>query len=198
MDHATFDRVVNELKDRIYSYAVYMTRDPADAQQIAQESFLRLWQHKNSVAVTDPDGNPTTAAARAWLLRTTHNLCVDRARQIQRAKVNAINGVAVPAKAGRVGRAVQADDSDGLFEQIASNEPDPERAVLAKQSMRELMRALGQLSETERSLILMREFQQMSYKQLAELLDAPMGTVKVRLHRARLALRKKLRPQGVN
>jgi RNA polymerase sigma-70 factor (ECF subfamily) len=72
MEPEGFERAVAENKDRIYSYAVMMLRNSAEAQDVAQETLVRLWEHRAAVV-------PETA--RAWLTRTAHNLCIDRIRR---------------------------------------------------------------------------------------------------------------------
>ena len=68
MENEAFERAVHAHKDRVHSYAVMMLRDVEEARDVAQEALVRLWNNRNKV---DPDG------ARPWLMRATHNLCIE-------------------------------------------------------------------------------------------------------------------------
>ena len=72
MDNKAFERTVCMNKDRVHSYATMMLRDPTEAQDVAQETMVRLWQHRETVRLD---------ASRSWLMRTAHNLCIDRMRR---------------------------------------------------------------------------------------------------------------------
>ena len=69
MDNRAFEEAVSLHKNRVHSYATMMLKDSAEAQDVAQESLVRLWQHRSSV---DEPG------ARSWLMKTAHNLCLKR------------------------------------------------------------------------------------------------------------------------
>src|SRR5580765_8505385 len=68
-----FEAAVLEHKDRVYNYARGILRDPEEAKDVAQESLIRLWRHRERV-VAGP-------GCRSWLFRSAHNLCVDRLRR---------------------------------------------------------------------------------------------------------------------
>lgn len=72
MDGDTYRQAVLTHKNRVFGYAVRLLGDRDDARDVAQEALMRLWEHREKV--------PELAAARAWLLKTAHRLCVDRAR----------------------------------------------------------------------------------------------------------------------
>lgn len=168
MDPRTFEQVVIEQKDRVHGYAAMMLRDGVEAQDIAQEALVRLWRNRDEV---DP------SLAGAWLLRTTRNLCVDRLRR----------------------RIVRAEVEDGpeVIERHGSTEPDPERLTGSSEAGRAVLRALGELSEADRSVVVLREIQGLPYEEIAATLGVPLGTLKARLHRARERLRAELVRVGV-
>jgi len=72
MDDGVYERIVMEQKDRLFGYSAMMLRDTAEAQDVAQEALVRLWQNRARV---EPEG------AHLWLRRTAHNLCIDRIRR---------------------------------------------------------------------------------------------------------------------
>jgi RNA polymerase sigma-70 factor, ECF subfamily len=169
MDSRAFEQAVLEHKDRVHGYAAMMLRDSAEAQDVAQEALVRLWTHRDEIE---------TSLAGVWLLRTTRNLCIDRLRR----------------------RSVRAEVADGpdVLERQAGSAPDPERIAGSGEASRALLRALEDLSEADRTVIVMREVQGLPYDEIASTLGVPLGTLKARLHRARERLRTELVRVGVS
>ncbi|MCU0232001.1 MAG: RNA polymerase sigma factor [Acidobacteria bacterium] len=163
MEAEAYRQAVLELKDRVFGYAAQLLRDREEARDVTQEALVRLWEHRESVA--DP------AAAKPWLLRTAHNLCIDRLRQRRARGTAALDEVAEPA----------ADAGS------APDRPSDARALRA-----EVERALGRIPPRDRALLLLREVHGHSYEELAALVDAPIGTLKSLLHRARARLRREV------
>lgn len=162
-----FERVVAEQKDRIFSYAVALLRERAEAQDVAQEALIRLWRHRETVG---PAGAPL------WLRRTAHNLCIDHVRRRRsRGEVD-------------VERSEAKDGDPG---------PGPVRLAESAELGREIERALGALPLGDRAVLVLREVQGLPYDEIAGILDLPLGTLKARLHRAREALRRRLIRAGV-
>jgi len=167
MEQEAYERVVMEQKDRIFSYASMMLRNPEEAQDVAQEAMIRLWKHRTGV---DREG------AHRWLRRTAHNLCIDRMRR-------------------RKSRPESPDDE--ALERGADGSPNPQRLAESSELAGALERALGALPERDRAVIVLREVQGLPYNEIAEVLGVPLGTLKARLHRARDLLRAKLVRAGV-
>jgi RNA polymerase sigma-70 factor (ECF subfamily) len=117
-----FERAVRENKDRIYSYAAMMLRNPADAQDVAQETMVRLWQHRHSV---------DQETARAWLTRTAHNLCIDRIRRL-RVRNEVVPGDERPAADAGPGplRLAASRELAALLAQAVAELPPDYRAVV--------------------------------------------------------------------
>jgi RNA polymerase sigma-70 factor (ECF subfamily) len=162
-----YERVVMEHKDRVFGYASAMLRNPAEAQDVAQEALIRLWNHRAEV---DSEG------AHRWLRRTAHNLCIDRLR---RAKCR------------------PEDPAGDDLERGADHSPSPLRRAEASEVGRALGTALAALPERDRAVILLREVEGLAYEEIAEILEVPLGTLKARLHRAREHLRARLVRAGV-
>lgn len=163
MEAEAYQRAVLELKDRVFGYAVQLLRDREEARDVTQEALIRLWEHR--AAVADP------AAARPWLLRTAHNLCIDRLRQRRARGTASLDDVAEPA---------------------AGPASAPDRPAEARSRRAEVERALARIPPRDRALLLLREVHGHSYEELAALLDAPVGTLKSLLHRARARLRREV------
>ena len=168
MQELEYESVVTMYKDRVHSYAMTILRNPAEAQDAAQEALIRLWQNRSSVPV---DG------ARPWLLRTTHNLCIDH---IRRRKVRS-----------------EVGDGDDFVETRPDAAPGPEQLAESGDLRRSIDQALAALSPEDRAVIVMREVQSLPYDEIALALNVPLGTLKARLHRARERLRTKLYRTGV-
>ena len=150
-------------KDRLHTYATWMLRNREDARDVAQEALLRLWTHRTVV----PPG-----AARTWLLRTAHRLCVDRLRR-------------------RNGHGEVLLDPDAMVRPLGGS--DPSAAIRLGEVRTGVAEGLAALPDRDRALLVLREMQGMSYQEIAEVIGRPVGTVKVALHRARGRLREVLR-----
>lgn len=159
-----FERLVHRHQDRVYSYARCYLSSEADAQDVTQEVFLRLWHHVDGV---EED------RVLHWLLRVARNACIDVLRS------------------RRSGRALFVLESDGLDDLLDLGPgPDTDCEHIDFQDL--LRRALERMGEPYRSILILREIQDLKYEDISEALDLPLNTVKVYLHRARKALRDRL------
>jgi RNA polymerase sigma-70 factor (ECF subfamily) len=163
MTTADFEGAVSQFKDRVHSYARHMLRDAEEAKDVAQECLVKLWQNRDRV-----DAGP---ACRSWLLRSAHNLCIDRMRR------RSIRG--------------EVSHGDDAFEPV-DPAPGPERRASSSQAGRILEQALSGLSDRDRAIVLLREVEGLPYEEIATLLDLNMGTLKATLHRTRDKLRREL------
>ncbi len=145
-------------QDRVWSLALYLLGDRGEAEDVTQEAFTRLWQHRE--AMSDQRAGP-------WLLRVTRNLCLDRLRQ----------------------RRPQVDLEDAALE---SANPDPSQGLQQLRLADRLGLAIAGLKEPQRSLVILRDLQQRSYEELAEVTGLSLPQVKTYLHRARQRLRDQL------
>lgn len=167
MNREAFEQVARSQKDRVFGYATRMLRRRPEAQDVVQEALVRMWQHRDKI---DSD------TAAFWLRRTTHNLCIDR---IRRRKAN-------PEVDAGVQEELSADRAAG-----------PVRLAESGELGRLIEAALGRMPQRDRAVLLMREVDGMPYREISEILDIPLGTLKARLHRAREQLRGKLVRAGV-
>jgi len=167
MNDGGFENAVREHKDSLHGYAFWMLRDRDDARDVAQEAMVRLWQHRSEV----PD-----EAAKAWLLRTAHHLCVDRLRR----------------------RAVRSGpDMEDVAPVLKDPSPTPLRSASSREAGKGIADALASLSERDRAIVLLREVHGMPYDEIARTLDMNLGTLKATLHRARERLREYLVHAGI-
>lgn len=167
-----FQALVEEHRDRVYSLACYLLGDREEAADATQEVFLRLW--RNLPELERSGGDRETLAP--WLLRVTRNCCFDlmRRRRTRRTVL---------------GHPEEADAVD----RTPADDPDPERLAASSDLGRHLRRAVQAMAEPYRSVLILREVQEMKYHEISETLEMPLNTVKVNIHRGRKMLRERLK-----
>jgi RNA polymerase sigma-70 factor (ECF subfamily) len=167
-----FEREAMPLMPNLYSAALRLTRNPSDAEDLVQETFLRAYRGFASFQ----EGTNL----RAWLYRILTNSFINTYRKKQREPVT-VEG---------------PDDVDEwyLFDRLGSRnvETSAESEVLDRIPDEDVQRALEALPEGFRMAVLLADVEGFSYKEIAEILDVPIGTVMSRLHRGRRALEKGL------
>ena len=166
-----FEELVRRYEKRVYVIALRSSGNPEDAADITQEVFLRAWR---SIENFRGDSGFST-----WLFRITMNICVDHARHRQTQP--------------QTTTLTTEDDEERPIHDTA---PTPEEQLDNKELGRELAAALAEISEEHRRIVLLRDVSGMSYSEIAEILEISEGTVKSRLARARIALRRILLQRG--
>lgn len=166
----TFESLVQQHKNRIYSYVCRLTNDSPDAEDITQEVFIRAYQSMHAFR--------HDAAVDTWLYRIATNLVIDRFRREKRAPQW------VP---------VSGDPDDAVLElPSTSRENDPQATAQLTELQRQVQRSIQSLPTKLRAVVVLHDMEGFSYEEVAETLGCPVGTVKSRLFNARLLLRKKL------
>ncbi len=174
-DQDAFAQLVEENQNRVYSLALRMVKNPDDAADLAQESFLSAWKGLERFQ--------GEAAFSTWLYRLTSNACLDFLRREKRRK-----------NAGTV-LYLDSDEENGTLD-LPDPTTDPHR-LLEQQEVRDGIEAgMAALSEEHRRVLALREISGLSYAEIGDLLGLEEGTVKSRISRARLALRKNLLESG--
>ena len=159
----TWDEVVREHADRVYRLAYRLSGNRADAEDLTQETFVRVFR---SLA----DYQPGTF--EGWLHRITTNLFLDMVRRRQRIRFDAL-----PEDAG---------------DRLASNEAGPERSYDEMHLDPEIQRALDALPADFRVAVVLCDLEELSYEEIAATLGIKVGTVRSRIHRGRVLLRQAL------
>src|SRR6266545_4438797 len=166
-----FEREVLPLLPNLYSAALRMTRNPADAEDVVQETYLRAYRGFS--------GFEEGTNLRAWMYRILTNTFINSYRKKQREPVT-----------------VQEDDLDEwyLFDKLGESgvEPSAEAELIRGMPDEDVQRALEALPEGFRLAVLLADVEGFSYKEIAEILGIPIGTVMSRLQRGRRALEKAL------
>ncbi len=173
-DRERFEAQVGPHLDGLFRGALRLTRNRANAEDLLQETFLRAWRSFH----TFQEGTNV----RAWLYRILMNAYIDSYR-----------------KATHEPEIVDQDDVDEFYLYSKAHESDeyrrtgnPEEVLLTNLMDANVVGALDSLPETYRSVVLLADVEGFSYKEIAEMLHIPIGTVMSRLHRARRQLQVKL------
>lgn len=163
--------------DMLYSTALRLTRSPVDAEDLVQDTLVRAYRFY--------DRFEAGTNFKAWLLRIQMNTFVNRYRRATRERQVFDGPMATPVGEGVMGRATMR----GLTDPVG----DAHRQIIA----REINRAFEQLSEDARAMVLLADVEELSYKEIAEVMGCPIGTVMSRLHRARKQLKASLQVHAV-
>ena len=171
-DQANFEQDAMQFASQLYSAALRMTRNPADAEDVVQETFLKAYRAYDSFQ----EGTNL----KAWLYRILTNTYINRYRKAQRR----------PSEV-ELGELQDLYLYRRLGEQSGATE-SAEAAALEQFVDADVIQALESLPENFRMPVLLADVEGFAYKEIAEMLDIPIGTVMSRLHRGRKALQKKL------
>jgi len=163
--------------DTLYSTALRLTRSPVDAEDLVQDTLVRAYRFY--------DRFEAGTNFKAWLLRIQMNTFVNRYRRATRERQVFDGPMAEPVGEGVMSRATMRALTDPVG--------DAQRQLVA----REINRAFEQLSEDARAMVLLADVEELSYKEIAEVMGCPIGTVMSRLHRARKQLQVALHQHAV-
>ena len=166
-DADAFEQLLLEHQKNVYNLCYRMAGNPDDAMDLSQETFLRAWRCL--------DQYQFASAFSTWLYRLCSNICIDFLRRRRRQQT-------VP---------LTFEDADGEEQTYAvpDVQPLPEEQVELKLTRETLAAAMAQLLPEHRAVLQLRVVNEMSYEQIADVLDIQIGTVKSRLSRARNQLK---------
>lgn len=173
-DQAAFEQLVVENQNRVYSLALRMLGDPEDAQDAAQEAFLNAWR-----ALPTFKGESSFST---WVYRLTSNACIDHLRRRKRRR--------------EVEAASLTGEEGERDWEPADHQADPALQTERRMAQEAVEEALQALPDHQREILVMRELSGLSYQEIGQVLELDLGTVKSRIARARLALKKILTAEG--
>jgi RNA polymerase sigma-70 factor, ECF subfamily len=177
-DMAAFSRLVTKYQDRVVNTCWRISGNMDDAQDLAQEAFLRAMQ--SIEAFQQKSGFYT------WLFRIAVNLSISHRRKAARVVKLSLHGPD--------GRWRSDHQAAKLVGRVTRDSDEPSSRLSAKETTALVTEGLEQLDDEYRSVIVLRDIEGFDYQQIAEILEMPIGTVKSRLHRARMDLRGRLAP----
>lgn len=156
---------------RIYNLCYRFTNSPEDAQDLTQDVFIRVYKSMGSYHIEK-------GAFTTWLTTLTRNLLVDHFRK---------------SKQDRVTDSIDAglreeDDSLSLGSRLEDPRPTPDDRLASKETQKMVQMALARISPDLREAVILRDLQDMDYKEIAQVLRVPEGTVKSRINRGRMEL----------
>ena len=172
-----FDRLVERHQDRVYGVIHRMVNDREKAMDLTQETFLRAWKGLGTFG--------GQSAFFTWLYRIARNVVMSSGRHdAARPKIRV--SLDEPASRNEDG-----DGRSGLDPEDAARLPGEH--LLAEERKNLVVEAIASLPSEFREIVILRDMRDQSYEAIAELLDIPLGTVRSRLHRARMELKERLR-----
>lgn len=172
-DRGALDSLIRKHERRAYQYAFRLTSNAEEAGDVVADAFVRVYS-----ALQNFKGQ---SAFTTWLYRILTNCYLDLRKKEKSRQTASLDTTLVTAE-GEVERQIE---DDGLTPHELFERGERERAV---------QDAVAELPEYQRAMIVMYHAESMSYEEIAEALDLPIGTVKSRLNRARLSLRQLLVP----
>ncbi|WP_312589196.1 RNA polymerase sigma factor [Corynebacterium dentalis] len=169
-DVAAFEELVTRYENRLYRYAYSILGNRADAEDVLQDTLLRVW--RALPALTD------SQAFSGWAYRITTHRCWDVLSRQRLRRTDAVDPHQMP------------DSADSHYGVGATGSPDPVTTTETGHQMEDLARLVQQLPPDDRACWLLREVHQRSYREIAAALSIPESTVRGRLARARQQLAK--------
>jgi len=158
-DMTAFEQLFHRHQEQVYGVASRMMGTPEDALDVTQEIFLKAYQKIGKFKFK--------SSFSTWLYRLATNLCIDELRKRKRT-----------ANTAPLEEAVSQADTD-----------TPEENAISKDRESQVWKAINSLKEKERAIIVLRDMEGLSYKEIAEVLGCSLGRVKSRIHEARQSLK---------
>ena len=178
-DERAFRQLVGEHRDRVYNITYRMLGNKAEAEDVAQEVFITVFK---TIDTFREESKFST-----WLYRVAVNHCKNRIKYLARRHDRDRDELDESTQGSSTGNGA-----------IGSAPPRAPDAALASVQMEEVLReAINSLDEEQKLVVILRDIEDLSIEEICAITDMPDGTVKSRLHRARLALRKKLQRAGI-
>ena len=173
-EEARFNELLDETYKKVYNMAYRLSGSRSDAEDLTQEAFFRAYRSFMDYEGDRPFEN--------WIFRIVTRLFLDLLRN-RRRRVKVVSYDAP----------LQRDTGDdNLFFDMADNAPNAEEELLSTSLSEEMQMALDSLSPEQRTLVVLADVENVPYKDIAEMLDKPVGTIRSRLHRTHKLIRHRL------
>ena len=165
-DMGAFEELVARHRDKIYARAFSMMRNEEDAVDLSQEAWVKGWQRLKQFQGESGFGT--------WMTRIVINLCLDQLRRLKRQRTESIEAM--------------DEESGGVERQMPVLTVNPTERLERGELRQRIDKALNQLSHEHRTVLVLHEFEEMEYKEIAKTMDCSIGTVMSRLFYARRRL----------
>lgn len=169
LDADALETIISRFSSRVYGLLYRLTGSRDDADELLQETFLRVVR---TIGQYEHGGR-----FEAWLFRIAANLARDRGRRRKR------RAASVPLDSET------SDESENADDRALAYDHPPDLSVLRAEAGERLAAAMERLSDAEREILLLRHYSDLPFREIAELLNIPLGTALARAHRALLRLR---------
>jgi RNA polymerase sigma-70 factor, ECF subfamily len=171
-----FEALVLSCQNKAYGFAFRYMKNESDTMDVLQEAFIKLYMNLHTFSYK--------SNFETWFIRIVINCCYDALRKNKTISVSS-HGFA-------------ANDEEDLPLQIPDNSPSPEASLLIKERQELLLSALDRLPADQKDVLLLREYNNFAYAEIAEILQISEGTVKSRINRAKSNLRDILTEQNTD
>lgn len=162
-----FDELVSIYEHQVYNFAYRISGSYDDALDVTQEAFIRVF---NSLRTFRGDANFTT-----WMYRIVKNVYLDLRKKSKSHRLVSLD------------ESIELDENS-VMRQFEDEKPTPEQLIEIKERNQILHEAVASLPDYQKIIVTLYHVHHKSYEEIAEIMDLPIGTVKSRLNRARLAL----------
>lgn len=162
-DMEAYEELVYRHREKIYARAFSMVRNEEQALDLSQEAWIKAWRRL--------DQFHGQAAFSTWITRITINLCLDFLRKAKRQRAESVEAL--------------EEESGGVERQLPVVTPNPTARLERAELRAKIDLALNKLSEDHRTVLVLHEFEELPYKEIAERIGCSMGTVMSRLFYAR-------------
>lgn len=166
-DRESYRPIVTRYQNRLHAMVLGMVRNNEDARDITQNAFIKAYENLPTFRIE--------SSFYTWIYRIAMNLAIDHCRKGKRRKTSAFDDTVAPR-----------DDDGNLLDQAPSD--NAQKALQRKELRTLIFKALDDLPEEHREVVLLREIEGLSYKEIADIMDIPEGTVMSRLFYARKRL----------
>jgi RNA polymerase sigma-70 factor (ECF subfamily) len=169
-DESAWVALVEKYSRKVFGIAYHLTYDRSEAEELTQDCFLKVWENLDRY-------EPSEASLLAWIAALSRNLCIDHYRKRRREK----------------GFRFISDDA---VTALIPNSEDPQADAVRRERARLLLEAVGDLPDELAEVVQLRDLDGLEYREIAEFLNLPDGTVKSRLNRARIELARIVRQRA--
>lgn len=163
MDKTIFNKEVFPIRNKLFRFALRIVGDLQEAEDVVQEVLEKIWK-------STPEQCAAVQNWEAWCMTLTRNRALDKTRQINLRRADALDGIQNKAAAA----------------------VNPAQAAEQEDTVSQIRLLITQLPEKQRMVIHLRDFEEMNYEEIAQTLTISLDQVKVNLHRARKTVREKL------
>jgi RNA polymerase sigma-70 factor (ECF subfamily) len=170
-DASAFNDIIVKYEKLVFNFAYRLTQNYDDAHDVAQDAFIRAYNALNTFR--------GDAAFSTWIFRIITNVFLDDRKRKKAHPVQSIDEHSSP-------------DDDQASMQVVDPGPTPEEIVAARERQALLAKAIRSLPDFQRTMVVLYHLEHKSYEEIADIVGLPLGTVKSRLNRSRLALKEKL------